>query len=90
MQGLGRVGARAFPTAQPGDVIHRDPPHRSGIGTWLSPLMAGKAGCRGVTGPVPQPLWMIPPWWTMQAPAVNERPPEPWSPGPDGRGTIGR
>ena len=29
--------------------------HRSGIGTWLP---GGGAGCRGVKGPVPQPLWM--------------------------------
>src|SRR4029450_11382652 len=30
--------------------------HRSGIGTWRS--LALHAGCRGFTGPVPQPLLM--------------------------------
>ena len=37
VQRLGRVGARALPTAQPGDEVHDGPPHRSGIGTWCPP-----------------------------------------------------
>ena len=74
VQGFGGVGARAFPTAQPSDEVHRDPPHRSGIGTWRPRSWRGLAGCRGVTGPVPQPLLMVPPWWTIPGPRVNEAP----------------
>ena len=50
---LGRVRARALPAAESFDEWHGHLHHRSGIGTWRFP-----AGCRGVNGPVPQPLWM--------------------------------
>src|SRR5207248_1472137 len=53
--GLGRIGARALPTAERFDESHGLPPHRSGIGTWWD----RPTGCRGFIGPVPPPLWMI-------------------------------
>src|SRR5205807_10132574 len=55
VQSLGRVDARALPTAERFDESHELPPHRSGIGTWWD----RPTGCRGFVGPVPPPLWMI-------------------------------
>ena len=86
VQGLGRVGAPALTTAQPRNKIHGV---SSSLGHWHLARPPTRGGRELVLvaaaspGPVPQPLWMIPPWWTNAGSAVNAGPGRPSGRVPD-------